>query len=88
MFVYALTCSTLNVEIMSKICKLLELLKSYKNCFDFKNAKIFFKHENENYIINLILDAKSLYELFYIFFKIEFNILKGYLLKNLTLNCI
>ena len=73
---------------MSKIRKLLEFLKSYKNYFDFKNMKTLFEHENENYIINLILDAKSLYESFYIFFKIEFKILKNYLLKNLILNCI
>ena len=28
-------------------------LKLYKDCFDLKNAKIFFTHENENYVINL-----------------------------------
>ena len=75
-----------DVEIRSKMCNLFEFLKNYENSFDFKNANIFFKYKNENYIINLILDAKSSYESFYIFFKIKFNVLKNYLLKNLILN--
>ena len=58
MLVYTLMCNIFNVKIMSKIRKLFESLKSYKNCFDFKNAKTFFEHENENHIIDLILDAK------------------------------
>ena len=61
-------------------------IKSYKNYFDFKNAETLFEHENKDYIINLILDAKLLYESFYIFFEIELDVLKDYLLKNLTLN--
>ena len=56
--------STLDVEITSKECKLFKFLKSYKNCFDFKNTKTFFEHENEDHVIDLILDAKSLYESF------------------------
>ena len=79
-------CNIFNVEIMSKVHELLELLKNYKNCFDFKNAKFFFEHKNENYIINLILDAKSSYKLFYTYFKFELDVLKNYLLKNLILN--
>ena len=75
-----------NVEITSKMRKLFEFLKNYENCFDFKNAKTFFEHENENHAIDLIFDTKSLYESFYILFKIEFNVLKNYLLKNLILN--
>ena len=86
--VYALIYSTFNVENISKVHKLFEFLKNYKNCFDFKNVKTFFEHENKNHVIDLISDAKLSYELFYIFFKIEFNILKNYLLKNLILNCI
>ena len=68
--------------------RLFEFLKSYKNYFDFKNAEIFLKHENENHVIDLMLDAKSLYKLLYILSEIELNVLKNYLLKNLTLNCI
>ena len=86
MFIYTLICNTFNVKITSKICKLLKLLKNYNNYFDFKNAKIFFEHENEDHVIDLILDAKLLYKLFYILFETEFNILKNYLLKNLILN--
>ena len=66
--------------------KLFKFLKSYKNCFDLENAKIFFEHENKNYVINLIFDAKSLYKLFYIFSETEINVVKNYLLKNLILN--
>ena len=88
MLVYTLLCSIFNVEITSKMRRLFEFLKSYNNCFDFKNAKFFFEHEDENYAIDLIFGAKSLYESLYILFKTEFNVLKNYLLKNLILNCI
>ena len=77
---------TFDLEIMLEMCKLFEFLKSYENCFDFKNAETFFEHENENYIIDLIFDAKSLYKLLYILFEIELDVLKDYLLKNLILN--
>ena len=88
MFIYALMCSTFNIEITSKMSKLFEFLKNYKDCFDFKNAQTLFEHENKNYIINLILGAKPSYEPLSIFFEIKFDILKNYLLKNLILNCI
>ena len=81
-------CNNLNVEIASKMRKLFTFLKNYENCFDFKNVKTFLEHENENYVINLLSSAKSSYESFYTFFKIKFEILKNYLLKNLILNCI
>ena len=79
-------CNTFNVKIMSKMHKLFEFLKSYENCFDCKNAKILFEPENKNHAINLILDAKSSYESLYIFFEIELDVLRNYLLINLTLN--
>ena len=75
-----------DVEITLEMRKLFESLKSYENYFDFKNAKILFEHENEDHIINLMLDAKSLYKSFYILFETEFDILRDYLLKNLILN--
>ena len=87
-FIYALMCNSLNVEIASKMRKLFIFLKSYKNCFNFKNAETFFEHENENHVINLLSSAKSSYKSFYIFFETKLEILKNYLLKNLTLNCI
>ena len=77
-----------DVEITFEMRRLFELLKNYENCFDSKNTEIFLEHENENHIIDLILDAKPLYESLYIFFKTELDMLKDYLLKNLTLNCI
>ena len=40
-------------------------LKSYKDCFDSKNAKMFFTYKNENYVINLKFDKKSSYDLLY-----------------------
>ena len=88
MFVYVLIYITFDVEITSEMRKLFEFLKNYKNCFDFKNAKIFFEDENEDHVIDLMLDAKSLYEPLYIFSEIELDVLKNYLLKNLTLNYI
>ena len=86
MSVYALICITLDVEITLKVRRLLEFLKSYENYFDFKNAEILFEHENENQIIDLMFGAKPSYEPLYILFETELNVLKDYLLKNLTLN--
>ena len=88
MLVYALMCNTFDIEIISKMRRLFEFLKSYENCFDFKNAKTLFEHKNKDHVIDLILDAKLLYESLYILFETEFDILKNYLLKNLILNCI
>ena len=85
-FVYALICSSLNVEIASKMRKLFIFLKNYENCFNFKNAETFFEHENKDHVIDLLLNAKLSYESLYIFFKTKFKILKNYLLKNLILN--
>ena len=86
MLVYTLICMTFNVEITLEMRKLLEFLKSYENCFDLKNAKILFEHENKNHAIDLMLDAELSYEPLYIFSEIELDILRNYLLKNLILN--
>ena len=86
MFVYVLMCITFDVEITLEVRRLFESLKNYETCFNFKNAKILFEHENENHVIDLILDAKSLYEPLYILSETELDVLKNYLLKNLILN--
>ena len=86
--VYTLICMTFDVEITFEMRRLFEFLKSYENCFDSKNAEILFEHENKNHVIDLMLDAESSYESFYTLSEIELDILKDYLLKNLTLNCI
>ena len=75
-----------DAEITSEMRRLFEFLKSYKNCFDFKNAEILFEYENENHVIDLMFGAKPLYESLYILFETEFDVLKNYLLKNLILN--
>ena len=79
-------CNIFDVEIILKMCKLLEFLKTYKNCFDFKNTKTFLQHKNEDYIIDFILDAKLLYESLYTLSETELNILRNYLLKNSILS--
>ena len=84
--VYTLICIMFDVEITSEMRRLFELLKSYENCFDLKNAKIFFEHENKDHAIDLMSDAESSYKSFYILSETEFDVLKDYLLKNLTLN--
>ena len=86
--IYTLICIMFNVEITFEIRKLFELLKNYENCFDFKNAETFFEHENENHVIDLMFGAELSYESLYIFFEIELDVLRDYLLKNLILNCI
>ena len=88
MFVYALICITLDVGITLEMRRLFEFLKSYENYFDFKNAKILLEHENKNHVIDLMFDAKLLYEPLYILSETELDVLKNYLLKNLILNCI
>ena len=88
MFVYVLICITFDVEITLEMRRLLELLKNYENCFDFKNAETFFEHENKNYVINLMFGAELSYEPLYILFETEFDVLRNYLLKNLILNYI
>ena len=50
-------------------------LKSYENCFDLKNAEMFFTHENENYVINLKFEKESSYDSFYALSKKELQIL-------------
>ena len=40
-------------------------LKSYEDCFDSKNAKMLFTHEDENHVIDLKFEKESLYNLFY-----------------------
>ena len=79
-------CITFDVEITLEMRRLFESLKSYENYFDLKNTKTLFEHENKDYVIDLIFVAKPSYESLYIFFEIELDILKNYLLKNLTLN--
>ena len=86
MFVYVLICITFDVEITPEVRRLLEFLKNYENCFDFKNAKTFSEHENEDHVIDLIFGAKSPYESFYILSETELDVLKDYLLKNLILS--
>ena len=81
-------CNSLNVKITSKMRKLFTFLKNYENCFHFKNAKTFSKHENEDHVIDFLSNAKSLYESLYTLFKTKFEVLRNYLLKNLILNYI
>lgn len=49
--------------------RVLEALCNYKNCFDFKNIKIFLEYSDANYIIDLIFEIELFYNLFYVFFK-------------------
>ena len=61
-------------------------LKSYKDCFNSKNAEMFFTHENENHVINLKFKKELSYDLLYAFSKKKFQVLQNYLLKNFALN--
>ena len=66
-------CNNFNVDFVQQMLILLFKLKSYDNCFDSKNVKMFFTHENENYVINLKFDKKSSYDLLYAFSKKNFK---------------
>ena len=61
-------------------------LKLYEDCFDSKNAEMFFTHKDKNYAIDLKFEKKSLYDSLYALSKKKLQILRNYLLKNLALN--
>ena len=50
-------------------------LKSYENCFNLKNAEMFFTHKNENYVIDLKFKKKSSYDSLYALSKKKLQIL-------------
>ena len=83
---FAFVCSNFDADFAQQMLMLSFKLKSYEDCFDSKNAKMLFIHENENHVIDLKRDKKSLYDLLYALLKKEFQILQNYLLKNLALN--
>ena len=85
---FALICNNFNADFAQQILIFSFKLKLYKNCFDSKNAKILFMHENEDHVINLKFKKKLSYDLFYTLSKNKLHILQRYLLKNLALNCI
>ena len=83
---FVLICNNFDADFAQQMSVLSFKLKSYENCFDSKNAKMLFIHENENHVINLKFDKKSLYDFFYALSEKKFQVLWNYLLKNLTLN--
>ena len=69
---FAFICNNFDVNFAQQISVLLFKFKLYKNCFNSKNAKMFFTHENENHVINLKFDKKSSYDFLYAFSEKEF----------------
>ena len=69
---FALICSNFNIDFAQQILMFSFKLKSYENCFDLKNAEMFFTHENENHVINLKFDKESSYDSFYALLKRKF----------------
>ena len=69
---FAFVCSNFNADFAQQMLILLFKLKSYEDCFDSKNAKMLFIHENENYIIDLKFDKKSSYDFLYALSKKKF----------------
>ena len=84
--IFALIYSNFNADFAQQILIFSPELKLYEDCFDSKNAEMFLTHENENHVIDLKFEKKSLYDLFYALSKKELQILRNYLLKNLALN--
>ena len=56
--IFALIYSNFSADFVQQISIFSFELKSYKDCFDLKNAEMFFTHENENYVINLKFEKK------------------------------
>ena len=84
--IFALICNNFNVDFAQQISMFLFKLKLYEDCFDSKNAEMFFTHENKNHVIDLKFKKKSSYDSFYALSKKKLQILQNYLLKNLALN--
>ena len=84
--IFALICSSFNADFAQQISMFSPELKSYEDCFDSKNAKMLFTHENENHVIDLKSEKKSSYDSFYALSKKELQILRNYLLKNFALS--
>ena len=62
---FAFVYSNFDVNFTQQMLMLSFKFKSYKNCFDSKNAEMLFTYENENHVINLKFDKKSLYDFLY-----------------------
>ena len=69
---FAFVCSSFDADSAQQMSVLSFELKLYKDCFDSKNAEMFFTYENENHVINLKLDKKSSYDLLYALSEKEF----------------
>ena len=52
---FAFVYNNFDVDFAQQMSMLSFKLKSYENCFDSKNVKMLFIHENENHVINLNL---------------------------------
>ena len=62
---FAFICSNLDADSAQQMLMLSFKFKSYKDCFDSKNAEMLSTHENENHVINLKFDKKLLYDSLY-----------------------
>ena len=69
---FAFVYNNFDVDFAQQMSILLFKFKLYENCFDLKNAKMLFTYENENHVINLKFDKKSLYDFFYAFSEKKF----------------
>ena len=69
---FAFVCSSFDADFAQQMSMLSFKLKSYEDCFDLKNAKMLFTHKNENHVIDLKFNKKSLYDLLYALLKKKF----------------
>ena len=69
---FAFVCNNFDADFAQQMLILLFKFKSYKNCFDSKNAEMLFTHENENHVINLKFDKKLSYDFLYALLKKKF----------------
>ena len=74
-FVFALIYNSFNVNFAQQILIFSFKLKLYEDCFDSKNAEMFFTHENKNHVINLKFEKELLYDSLYALSKKKLQIL-------------
>ena len=68
---FAFVCSNFDVDFAQQMLMLSLKFKSYKDCFDSKNAEMLFIHKNENHVIDLKFNKKSSYDFLYALSKKE-----------------
>ena len=73
---FAFVCNNFNANFAQQMLMLSFKFKSYKNCFDLKNAEMLFIYKNKNHVMDLKFNKKLSYDLLYALSKKDFKFYK------------